>query len=110
MPRKPKQKGYYCYLLVSLKSGRTYIGYTSDPYRRLRQHNGEIQGGARSTHAHRPYRLHCIVGRFKTPSQAMKFEYRWKHGAKGLEGRLIGVAKLLSRDEWKGKHARLVSA
>jgi hypothetical protein len=41
-----------CYLIQSTekpKSVATYIGYSTNPSRRLRQHNGEIQGGARKT-------------------------------------------------------------
>ena len=36
------------YLLVSDR--RTYIGATKNMSRRLRQHNGEIKGGAKATH------------------------------------------------------------
>lgn len=42
-----KKNKNYCYILRN--NNRTYIGYTLDPHRRIRQHNGEISGGARST-------------------------------------------------------------
>ena len=31
---------YYVYLIKSLKTGETYIGYTSDLKRRIREHGG----------------------------------------------------------------------
>jgi predicted GIY-YIG superfamily endonuclease len=42
----------YCvYILRNTHSSRTYCGTTNNPTRRLRQHNGEIKGGAKYTRA-----------------------------------------------------------
>ncbi len=73
--------GYYCYLLINDK-GRTYIGYTNNPRRRIRQHNGIIQGGAKKTHKGRPWRFVCIVGDFPDEHTALSFEWHWQHVGK----------------------------
>ena len=49
--KKEKITNYYCYFLGQHNNwnGQTYNGYTTNLKRRLRQHNGEIKGGAWAT-------------------------------------------------------------
>ena len=42
---------YYCYILYNLRNNKTYNGSTNNLARRIRQHNGEIKGGAKFTTA-----------------------------------------------------------
>jgi len=52
-PSNAKTTKYYCYFLGQHNNwtGQTYNGYTVNLSRRLRQHNGEIKGGAWATTA-----------------------------------------------------------
>jgi len=46
----PGRHRHCCYALTCNEGRvRSYVGYTVDPAHRLRQHNGEIKGGARRT-------------------------------------------------------------
>lgn len=72
----------YCYLLRSLDSDhplKTYIGYTTNPSRRLRQHNGELIRGARRTMSGRPWTYVAIISGFLDKVSAMQFEWAWQH-------------------------------
>ncbi len=61
------------YVLVSDR-GRTYVGITTDPERRVAQHNGALRGGARTTRAGRPWRLGALYGPFPDRGSALRAE------------------------------------
>ena len=69
-------------MIKSQKIDRVYIGYTVNFPRRLRQHNREIEGGAKKSNYGRPWSPICIIEGFESKSDAMKFEYKMQHGKK----------------------------
>lgn len=76
---RPPVSDHSCYILRSLVSNRTYIGYTVNFARRIRQHNGEIKGGAKRTRRFRPWTPVCIIQGFYEASSALRFECRLQH-------------------------------
>lgn len=74
---------YVCYMLVSsVNPRRTYVGCTNNMKRRIRQHNGEIKGGARYTTKFRPWVVKFMVFGFgSSRSMACKFETHWKRSS-----------------------------
>lgn len=70
---------HLCYVLKSARYNRIYIGYTVDFPHRLRQHNGEIAGGAKKTRKWRPWGPICVIRGFEDSSTALRFEYRLQH-------------------------------
>ena len=73
---------YFCYILYSLHPkylNNTYIGFTDDPLHRLRQHNGEIKGGAKYTKRRRPWKLILVISNFPNKIAALKFEWAWQN-------------------------------
>ena len=69
---------WFVYVLWSPHIERSYVGIAIDPQRRLRQHNGEIKGGAKSTRAGRPWQLQIAYGPFADRSKASSAEYAIK--------------------------------
>jgi predicted GIY-YIG superfamily endonuclease len=100
---------YTVYVLERRGCGRTYIGSTNDVRRRVRQHNGELAGGARAT---------CSAGKkgcwgavlliegFCDHRTALQAEWRMKHirnrrnhlyaDLRGAAGKVRGLSELLS--------------
>lgn len=65
------------YMLVNQR-GHTYVGITTDVHRRIRQHNGEIGGGAKATHDRGTWRLLHLEPGYLNRSAAQSREYRLK--------------------------------
>src|SRR6056300_299435 len=79
---------YVVYLLKCEKY--SYVGMTNDIFKRLRQHNGEIKGGARYTSKRDQWYPVLIIDGFQDMKSAMQCEWRLKHFARG-HGRERGV-------------------
>jgi putative endonuclease len=93
---KPIICNYVCYLLKSQTSNRTYIGVTTNLKKRLRQHNGEICGGAKYTKSNRPWIPILCVSGFYTKNQTLSFEYRVKK-KKNSKNKLVTISLLNNR-------------
>jgi len=72
-----------CYLVASLSEqhkGKTYVGFTVNPKRRLLQHNGQYaNAGAKYTKKLRPCEMVFCVHGFPTKTQALGFEWAWQN-------------------------------
>lgn len=75
---------HFVYLIASTISRRTYIGYSIHPLKRLKQHNGELRGGAKYTKQGRPWEIIAIVSGFPNKRIALQFEWRAHHPTKDM--------------------------
>lgn len=87
------------YLLSSEISNKTYIGFTTDIFQRLRRHNGIISGGAKYTTKDRPWKLVLYVSGFKDKREALSFEWHAKHIKSMKTGKYRVCQKLAPRIE-----------
>lgn len=89
-----------CCYCITASSTHSYIGYTIDFHRRLRQHNQEIKGGARYTAIHRshaaPWTPFFVVSGFPTRRGALQFEWHLKRAGVNTQHRLLMQGMLLA--------------
>jgi predicted GIY-YIG superfamily endonuclease len=90
-PNTPSTQ-YFVYLLEALSKRATYVGATTDPVRRLRQHNKELVGGAHATGMRvargDSWRMVCHISQFPTWNAALQFEWRFKQLTRKLKNTL----------------------
>lgn len=106
---------FWCYIIQNTEEkykNYTYVGFTTNPARRLRQHNREIKGGAKATKLGGDWKFIALITGFKTNHNALSCEWKLKHpdgkrkkAAKycGLNGRVITLNEILCLDKWTEK-------
>ena len=97
------EKPWFCYVLHSCNIKKTYVGVTVNLKKRIRQHNGEIKGGARATCGSRPWQYWCIMGPFKKKT-ALQLEWRLHrrttYKKSVLERRMCQLISAFAMDRW----------
>jgi len=99
------------YLVYILKSdNKSYVGMTNNFFRRFRQHNKEIKGGAKYTSKYNNWYPICIIDGFKDLKSACQCEWRlkqsYKNNFRGIKGRINYLSKFISTNEnikWTSK-------
>jgi putative endonuclease len=83
---------WYLYL-VQTANGTLYTGISTDPARRLRQHSGELRGGAKALRGKGPLQL-VYQQALPDRSAASTAEYQLKQLSKAAKLALIGQQNL----------------
>ena len=68
----------YVVYIIQCADGSLYTGITTNIARRMRQHNGEIVGGAKYTYSRRPVLL-VYTCACETRASALQYEHQIKH-------------------------------
>ena len=101
---------YFCYILGN-ENNSTYNGCTNNLKRRIRQHNGEIVGGAKATRNKGPWNYICIIEGFTDKIDALKCEWKIKHPTgkrrrpicySGIKGRIKSLNLVLNHESLYG--------
>ena len=94
---------YSVYLLNHTTQNKTYVGSTNNLARRIRQHNGEISGGAKYTTSNKQDGLWLVYGTIDnldkhtalSIEKSIQLTSRRMKGATPLERRLKAIEKVL---------------
>lgn len=98
------------YLVYILKSGNhSYIGMTNDFFKRWKQHNKIIKGGAKYTSKYHNWSPICIIDGFKNKSEAMQCEWKLKR-VKGYYNRIRNLSNILQNNKTWTKNSPLITS
>jgi len=75
----------YVYIIEGINNNtnktKYYIGYTNNPYNRIRQHNRDIKGGAKAT-ANYTWKYVGLIFNIEDNIEGLQIEWRLKHATK----------------------------
>jgi predicted GIY-YIG superfamily endonuclease len=103
---------WFCYILKNdTYLNKTYNGSTNNMVRRLRQHNGELVGGAKYTKqfGSNNWNVYFLMTGFPDHQNCLQAEFKIKYPNSkkprpkkynGYEGRILGVNFMLKLDKW----------
>lgn len=80
----------WCLYMVQTAAGVLYTGISTDPARRLRQHSGELAGGAKALRGKGPLKL-VYSQSLSDKSAAAKAEYQLKQLPRAAKLALIAA-------------------
>ncbi|WP_232367557.1 GIY-YIG nuclease family protein [Alteromonas pelagimontana] len=92
--KKEDTKPWFVYLIEN-RLGQLYTGITTDPCRRIRQHRGDIGGGAKSLRGKAPLLFKKVL-RVENRATASSLEYEIKALDRKQKEALIAGTKTLS--------------
>jgi|SaaInlStandDraft_4_1057021.scaffolds.fasta_scaffold13712_4 putative endonuclease len=86
---------WFCYILKCDSKNVTYVGITTNILNRLKQHNGELSGGAKFTRGNK-WTLYGVISNLENRSISSSIEYKIKHSKKyGLINKINIMANLI---------------
>jgi putative endonuclease len=84
---------YYCYLLINDLKNKSYVGKTNNIERRIKQHNGILNGGAKATKGN-TWTIVCYIINFASNRDVLQFEWQWKYITRKSKGKTIFEKRL----------------
>jgi len=80
----------YCVYIVECRDGSFYTGITTNLEKRIKEHNGELKGGAKYTKGKGPVVLKYFE-KLETRSDALKREYEIKQLTRKQKQKIISL-------------------
>lgn len=96
---------WFCYVLEN-GNGKTYNGSTNNVVRRLRQHNGDIKGGAKYTTRNGQWTAYFLMTGFVDHINCLQCEWKIKYPIgrsrkyRSVEGRIKGINDVIKLNRW----------